>query len=215
MSTKKVIIIGGGGHAKVLIDSILSTDFYQIEGILDGQFRAGRKILGFSVLGGDEFLSKFKHAKNNFLLALGIGSIKADGKRKMIYEKYKKFGFRFPVIIHKNAYVSKSAKLQDGLQVMVRAVINPGAEIGENTIINTGAIVEHDCKVAAHCHISLNAILAGDVIVGECSHIGMGAKVLQGIKIGNRVTVGAGAVVTEDIKNGKTVIGIPAREIDE
>lgn len=209
MKTKKLLIIGGGGHAKVLIDAISSAGKYRIEGILDNRVKVGDKITGFPVIGGDEFLDKFK----DFYIAIGIGSVKASDKRKMIYERCRRMGFELPAIIHSDAYVSNSAVIGDGVQVMAGAVINPQAKIGANTIINTGAIIEHDCVVAPHCHISLNAVLAGKVMVGESCHVGMGAIILQEIDIGSRVTVGAGAVVTKDIEGGKTVVGIPAKEI--
>lgn len=210
MKSKKIIVIGGGGHAKVLIDAILSMGNYEIGGILDGQLKVGEKVSGVPVIGGDELLNQLK----GVCLAVGVGTVKATDKRKTIYERYKRNGFEFPIIIHNNAYISKTAKQQDGVQVMAGAIINPEAEIGENTIINTGAIVEHECKIASHCHISLNAVLGGNVTVGECSHVGMGAHILQGIKIGNYVTVGAGAVVTKDVEDGKTVVGMPAKEIN-
>lgn len=210
MKSKKIIVIGGGGHAKVLIDAILSTGNYEIGGILDGRLKVGEKVLGIPVIGGDELLNQLK----GVCLAVGVGTVKATDKRKTIYERCKRSGFEFPIIIHNDARISKTAKQQDGVQVMAGAIINPEAEIGENTIINTGAIVEHECKIASHCHISLNAVLGGNVMVGECSHVGMGAHILQGIKIGNYVTVGAGAVVTKDVEDGKTVVGMPAKEIN-
>ncbi|KPK41101.1 MAG: hypothetical protein AMJ78_06355 [Omnitrophica WOR_2 bacterium SM23_29] len=211
MKTKKIIIIGGGGHAKVLIDAIMSTNSYKIEGILDKRLDTREKILGIPVLGGDEIIDRLKR----LYVAIGIAGVKASNKRKIIFGKLRKKGFVFPTIIHSRGYFSEFCILKSGAQIMAGAIVNAGAIIGENTIINTGAIVEHDCKVSPHCHISLNAVLGGNVTVGECSHIGMGAKILQGIKIGKFVTVGAGAVVTKDVKDGKTVIGIPANEKDE
>lgn len=210
MRDRRMVIIGAGGHAKVLIDAILSRGDYKIEGVLDDKLKAGEEVMGLPVIGGDEILERLK----DFYLAIGIGSVKATDKRKVIYDRYKKSGFEFPVIVHSNACVSKSSVLQDGVQVMAGAVINPGAKIGANTIINTGAIVEHDCDIGPHCHISLNAALAGRVSVGECCHVGMGANLLQEIKIGSNVTIGAGAVVTKDVEDGKTVVGVPAEDIN-
>lgn len=214
-NTGRLIIIGGGGHAKVLIDSILSSGLYKIEGILDGRYSPGTQISGSCVLGGDEFLDKDKGMKGRFLLAVGVGGIRADNKRKIIYDKYKSRFFEFPALIHSGSYVSSFANIREGVQVMAGAIINPESEIGENTIINTGAVVEHECVIHPHCHVSVRAILAGRVAVGECSHIGMGAIVLQGVNIGSNVTVGAGSVVTKDVDDGKTVVGIPAKEINE
>jgi len=213
MKNNNIVIIGGGGHVKVLIDAILSGGKFEIEGILDDKLKAGDIVMGymgFPILGGDGILERFK----DFYLALGIGSVKANDKRKTIYERCKTMGFEFPTIIHSSACVSNSAVIEDGVQIMAGAIITPEAKIGANTLINTGAIVEHDCIIGPHCHISLNAILAGKVTIGEGCHIGMGANILQEIKIGNNVTVGAGAVVTKNIEDGKTVVGIPAREIN-
>lgn len=210
---KRIVVIGGGGHAKVVIDAILSSGLFRILGVLDPQLKAGEKILGYPVLGGDEYLEELKDGNKSFMLAIGIGTIKASDKRKTIFEKYKNFGFQFPAIIHSNACISKSAWVSDGVQVLAGAIIQPEAQIGENSIINTGSIIEHNCLISPHCHIAIGAVLAGNVSVGKCSHIGMGAKVLQGVKIGNYVTVGAGAVVINDVGDGKTVVGVPAKEI--
>ncbi len=203
-------MIGGGGHAKVVIDAILSTGKFAIKGIVDKKIAAGSKVSGIEVIGDDRCLKGLK----GVYLALGIGSVKASVKRKRFYDKFRKMGYRFPPIVHKNAYVARSAKIGEGVQVIAAASVNPEAVISENTIINTAALVEHDCVIGPHSHISPKAVLGGNVKIGTCSHIGLGAKVLQGIKIGDHVTVGAGSVVTKDIKDKKTVVGIPAREID-
>lgn len=209
MKKKEIVIIGGGGHAKVLIDAILSSDAYRITGILDPALKKGAKVSGYDVLGGDGLLFALKGK----YLALGVGTVRASGRRKAIYTANKKKGFEFPPIVHAKAYVAVTAKLGKGSQVLAGAVVNPGAAIGEDTIINTKAIIEHDCAVGPHSHIASGAILGGDVKVGAGSHVGMGARILQGVKIGRGVTVGAGAVVLKDVPDGKTVAGIPARII--
>lgn len=206
---KNIIVLGGGGHAKVLIDAVRSTNCFGISGILDPGLKVGEQILGVSVLGSDNFLDD--HSGNEFVLALGIGSVKVPSVRKNIFDKYKDRGFEFPLIIHRNAYVSGTSIISEGVQVMACAVIQPDAFIGENVIINTSAVIEHDCKISAHSHISPGAVLGGDVEVGECSHIGLGARVLQGVRIGKNVTIGAGAVVVRNVDDGKTVMGVPAR----
>lgn len=207
---KEIVILGGGGHAKVLIDAILSAGSFRIKGILDPCLKKGSKVAGYPVLGSDNLLDGLK----GISLVNGIGTVKAGERRKKVFEICKKKGFKFPVIVHPKAHVSKTTKIGEGVQVLTAAVINTYAEVGEDSIVNTRAIVEHDCKVGPHVHIASGAILGGAVKVGERSHIGMGARVLQGVKIGKNVTVGAGAVVTKDVKDGKTVVGIPARQID-
>lgn len=205
---KEIVILGGGGHAKVLIDAILSAGSFRIKGILDPCLKKGSKVAGYPVLGPDKLLDGLK----NVLLVNGIGTIKACDKRKKIFEACKRKGFKFPEIVHPKTYISKTAKIREGAQILTGASVNTYAQIGEDSIINTRAIVEHDCKIGAHVHIASGAILGGAVRVGERSHIGMGAKVLQGVNIGRNATVGAGAVVTKDVGDGKTVVGIPARE---
>ena len=205
---RKIVILGAGGHAKVLIDAIVSSGAFKIQGLLDNQKDIGASVSGYEIIGSDDFLQRNK----NMDLALGIGSARATVKRKDLYEKYSAAGFHFPAVAHKNAYVSAGVILRDGVQVFAGAIINPGSEIRENVIVNTGVIVEHDCIVGAHTHLACGAVLAGGVAVGECCHIGMGAKILQGIRIGNHVTVGAGAVVISDIADGKIVAGVPAQE---
>lgn len=206
---RKIIIIGGGGHAKVLIEAIRSTGCFEIENILDPKLKIGTQLSGVPVIGGDEFLDG--QEVKGFCLSLGLGSIRASDVRKNIFKKYKNRGFEFPAIVHGNAYVSKDSEIGSGSQVMAGVVIQPDAIIGENVIINTSAVIEHDCRIQAHSHIAPGAIIGGGVEVGECSHVGLGAKVLQGVKIGRNVTVGAGAVVIDYIEDGRTVKGVPAK----
>lgn len=206
---EKIIILGGGGHAKVLIDTILSLDHFKIEGVLDPKLKKGSDVLGVPVLGNDEILKGLD--SKGFVLALGVGSMRAFITRKNIFEKYLSSGFVFPSIAHKEAYISRTATVADGVQIMAGAIIQPSTFIEENVIINTSAVIEHDCKISAHSHVSSGAVLGGGVEIGECSHIGLGARVLQGIRIGKNVTVGAGAVVINDVEDGKTVVGVPAR----
>ncbi len=204
-----MVILGGGGHAKVLIDAVLSASKYAIKGILDPSIKPGTKVCGVEVLGTESLLPRLAGCA----IVIGVGTVKASDKRKSIFEKYRRKGFVFPAVIHPAAHVSRSAKVKDGAQVLAGAVVNADAQIGECAIINTRAIIEHDCVIGAYCHVAPGAILGGAAQVGRCSHIGMGAKVLQGIKIGSGVTVGAGAVVIGDIAARRTVAGIPARAI--
>ena len=206
---KAIIILGGGGHAKVLIDAIRSSGKFDVKGILDPSLRKGARVAGIAILGSDEKLGGLKGAS----LAIGVGTVKASDKRAKLFRACKKKGFKFPAIVHPQAHIAPSAKLEEGAQVLAGAVVNPDAVIGKAAIINTRAIIEHDCRIGAFTHVASGAILGGGVYAGECSHIGMGAKILQGVKIGKGATVGAGAVVLRDVAAGKTVAGIPARTI--
>jgi len=209
---KKILVVGGGGHAKVLIDCILSTREFEIIGIIDPNLPKESGFCDFRVLGGDESLEDFR--EKDVYCSIGVGMIKATFNRKELFQKITKQGFSCPVLQHNSALKSQGVSLSPGVQVMTGAILQPDSKILENTIVNTGAIVEHDCIIGSHTHIAPGAVLGGNVTVGECSHIGLGAKILPGIKIGDSVTVGAGAVVTKDVSDGLTVVGIPANPTD-
>jgi sugar O-acyltransferase (sialic acid O-acetyltransferase NeuD family) len=205
---KKILVVGGGGHAKVLIDCIISTSEFEIVGIIDPKLPKESEFCNLLVLGGDESLEDFRG--KGVYCAIGLGMIKATFNRKDLFEKITKQGFSCPTLQHSSALKAQRVSLSPGVQIMTGAILQPDSKILENTIVNTGAIVEHDCVIGSHTHIAPGAILGGNVTVGKCSHIGLGAKILPGIKVGDSVTVGAGAVVTKDVSDGLTVVGVPA-----
>jgi UDP-perosamine 4-acetyltransferase len=207
-----VIVLGGGGHSKVVIDAIRSISKFKILGITDPAIKKGTKVSNYLVIGNDTVLFSSKK-RMNALLVLGFGNQRSDLKRKNVYEKLKTVGYSFATIIHREACIAKSSSIGEGAQVMAKSVIQPDSAIGENTIINTSAIIEHDCFIGKHCHIAPGAILGGNVRVGDSSFVGLGSRVLPGVKIGKNVTIGAGAVVLHDIEDGKTVAGVPCKEL--
>lgn len=209
MKPKKMFVIGGGGHAKVVINLILESNQFHLDGILDGKLKAGDSVLGIPVLGDDEKISTPEEVS----LALGVGMMRASSIRKELYERFSRSGYSFPTLVHPASCIARNVSLAAGVQVMARVTIQPDSKIEVNTILNTGAIVEHDAVIGAHSHISPGAVLGGGVSVGECSLIGLGARILPGVKVGRNVTVGAGAVVVNNIPDGQTVVGIPARSI--
>jgi sugar O-acyltransferase (sialic acid O-acetyltransferase NeuD family) len=206
---KKILVVGGGGHAKVLIDCILSTREFEIVGVIDPNLPKESELCNLPVLGGDELLESFRG--KDVCCAIGVGMIKATFNRKDLFEKITRQGFSCPTLQHSSALKSQGVSLSSGVQIMTGTILQPGSKVLENTIINTGAILEHDCAIGSHAHIASGAVLGGNVTVGECSHIGLGAKILPGIKVGDSVTVGAGAVVTKDVPDGLTVVGVPAK----
>jgi len=206
------VILGGGGHTKGLIDSIIAAKLdFKIVGILDpDNEKWGKEILGVEVIGGDELLQVLlADGVRNFIVGLGGAG---DCKPRMsLYQYALETGLQPLSIIHPTAYISPFAALGYGAQVMPRVTVMPGVRIADNVILNTGAIIEHDCLVGSHSHISSGAHLAGNVTIGVCSHIGIGAVVKEGIKISDNVLVGAGAVVVKDILANLTVVGNPAK----
>lgn len=205
-----IIILGAGGHAKVMIDALLASSAV-IAGVVDPDLTlTGTNILGVPVLGGDDVVNKFPPSQVQ--LVNGLGSVGLPVKRQQLFERFKGLGYNFATVVHPSAVVASDVVLGEGAQVMAGAVIQPGCRIGLNSIVNTRASVDHDCIIGDHVHIAPGVTLSGGIAVGTCSHIGTGATVIQGISIGNGGLVAAGSVVTRDISDGLMVRGVPARE---
>lgn len=213
--TTKVIGLGAGGHAKVVIEALLSRNEYDLVGLLDpDETLHGHKILNIVLIGSDDQLpALIQQGVTKFFV--GVGSVGDASVRRRLFVLGKTYGLEPLIIIHPHAVVSPSAHLGEGTVVFAGAVINAEARIGENVIINTGAIVEHDCVIGDHAHIATGARLAGAVTVGEGAHIGAGATVRQGIKIGVNAIVGIGAAVVKDVADGSTVIGVSAKPLSK
>lgn len=204
------IIIGAGGHSKVLIEALRASSA-DIKGIVDSNPKlADTRILGIPVLGGDGVVDEF--APSQVRLVNGVGSIGLTLKRQQVFEKFKDKGYSFDTVVHPSAVVASDVELGEGAQVMAGAVIQPGCRIGTDSIINTRASVDHDCIIGNHVHIAPGVTLSGGISVGSGSHIGTGATVIQGISIGSCCLIAAGAVVIKDIVDGAKVRGLPARE---
>ena len=208
----KIIIIGGGDHAKVVISNIKKLDKYEIVGYTD--LINKELVLGVEYLGNDEVLNDIIKKHKNCKAVIGVGCISVSNKRQRIYDKLKEIGFDLPVIISKNAIVNEEVTIGDGTVVLEGAIINVGSIIGKGVIVNTSAIVEHNCKVGDFVHLTAGAILGGGVTVGDNSMIGVGAIVIQYKKICDNCLIGAGTVVTRDILITGSYFGIPAKKIN-
>ena len=208
---KKILLIGAGGHCKVVLDLLLSSKEYEVAGIIDRKERIGERVLGVPVSGTDSDLPRFFKAgvKHCFI---SVGSVGDPCLRVKLYDLAKKSGFGFPNLISPYALVSSRALLGKGNFIAPGAVINAGTKIGDNCILNTGAIIEHDCEVGDFVHVASGSVLSGGVSVGDHSHIGTGTFVIQNVKIGEKTVVGAGSVVTKDIRKGVVAYGNPCRE---
>jgi len=204
-----IIVLGGKGHAKVVIDMLL-VQRRQIIGYCDLD-PDGQLVLGVPRLGDDEMILTF--APEKVRLANGIGSVRPSLSRSVVYERFVGKGYTFNQAIHPSAVVAADVQFGDGVQVMARAVLQPGTRVGVNTIINTSASVDHDCVIGSHVHISPGAVLCGHVRVGDGAHIGAGATIVQGRSVGTKSMVGAGAVVLDDVPPNVTVAGVPAKVI--
>jgi len=195
MSDLSLIIIGGGGHTKVLVDILRSRKMI-ILGITDTNPDL-KKVLGIPVLGKDDVI--LDHSPDQVHLVNGIGSVSQPFLRQKVYEKFKKAGYTFTQVIHPSAIISKEAMLSEGVQVLAGSIVQTGCLIGENSIINNRASVDHDCQIGKHVHIAPGATLSGNVHVGELTHIGTGATVIQGIRIGKQSIIGAGTTIIKNV----------------
>lgn len=204
-----VILLGCGGHGRVLIE-ILHKCSIPVLGYTD---RTNFLDLTQDIpyLGDDEAV--FGYDSDEIFLVNGIGTPVNTEKRKQLYEHFKKKGYRFSCVVDPSAVVSRFVQIKEGAQVIAGAIIHTGTVIGENSIINTKASVDHDCKIGAHVHIAPGATLCGNVIVENGVHVGAGATVIQGIKLGNNSIVAAGAVVIHDVPPNVMVAGVPAKVV--
>lgn len=204
----KAIVLGAGGHARVVASVLRQRRGLQLAGFTDAARELwGRVIDGVKVLGGDEKAGRPGAAA----LFNGLGVGRDVSARRRLYESLKARGHRFPALVAASAVVDRTAELGNGCQILTRAVVHPGASIGENAVINTSAVVEHDCRVGAHAFVSPGAVLLGAAQIGAGAFVGAGACVLIGVKIGEGAVVAAGAVVLHDVPNGGRVAGVPAK----
>lgn len=185
----EIILIGGGGHCKAIIDVIEQEAKFTIAGIVDKLELVGQKVLGYEIIGCDNDLDElFKTYKYAFI---SVGHISSNTIRVQLYKHLKEIGYTLPSIISPFAYVSKHAHIGEGNAIMHHALINADASIGNNCIINSKALIEHDSVVEDHCHISTAAVINGNVKVKEGSFIGSNATTKQGIEINGFIKAGS------------------------
>lgn len=210
---KKIILLGPGGHASVVLEILKQYSNIEIIGFTDANYKKGQSYKSYPVLGKDNILEdliKNNKAKYAFI---SVGSAGDNSLRKNLYEKIVNLGYKSLNIIEKKNIIADNVNFEKGNLVSPGVKINPDVEIGANNIINTGSIIEHGCIIKNHTHIAPGAILAGDVIIEDLVHIGLGAKVIEGIKIGKNSLIGAGTVVINDIPENSVVVGNPGRII--
>ena len=205
-----IIILGSGGHAKVLIDVLRIRDI-KVVGITSIELQdINKKLNGINVIGNDEAI--FRYSPESVHLVNGIGYTGKTEKRRELFDFFKGKGYSFAGVIHPSAVVSLDVQMDEGVQVMAGAVIQTGSKIKKNTIINTKVSVDHDCVIGSHVHLAPGVTISGGVQVADDVHIGAGATIIQEIRIGKNRLIGAGSLVLNDVKDGATVFGVPARE---
>lgn len=203
-----VVLLGAGGHAKVIIEAIRAAGFGEIVGLVDPS-PPGPVVLGLPVLGGDDVLPRLREeGMEAVVLALGGNAL-----RQKMGERMRQLGFRLPVVVHPSALVSPSASLGDGAVIMARAVVGTEASVGDFAIINTSASIDHDNVIGDAAHVAPGCALAGNVRVGARALVGVGSAVRPGVQIGEDAVVGAGSSVVSDIAARAVVGGAPARSL--
>lgn len=201
--TRPVIVLGGGGHGRAVIDALRSSG-RAVLGVADPALAAGSLVdQEVSCLGADEAVSR--HDPASVLLCNGVGSVAPGGHRQALFQHWGRLGYEFTSVVHPSASVSSTVQIAEGAQVMAGAVVQTGAKLGRNALVNTSASIDHDCVIGDHVHIAPGAVLSGDVVIGADCHVGTGAAVVQGVRIGAGSLVGAGSVVVGDLLPGTRV----------
>ena len=198
----RLIIIGAGGHGKVIADNALKNGYTDINFVDD---RVTGTCMGFLIIGTSAEIKKLDDGNTDFIIGVGNNAV-----RKRIAEQY---DVNWVALVHPSAQIAVNVSIGKGTVVMAGAVINACSTVGEHCIINTGSIVEHDNQIEDYVHISPRAALGGTVRVGALTHVGIGVVVRNNIQICGASTIGAGAVVVKDIDHCGIYVGVPIKEM--
>lgn len=201
-SEAPVVVLGAGGHAKVVISTLQAMGCTILAALDDNQARWGTEILGVPIQGPMEKLT----AMSNVVGVIAIGD---NADRRRIAGHFDQV--EWATVVHPRAYVHPAVDLGAGTVVLAGAIIQPDVVIGEHAIINTGATVDHDCRLGAFAHVAPGVHLAGGVTVGEGVLLGVGSCVIPGRTVGEWTRVGAGGAVVHDLPAHVTAVGVPAR----
>lgn len=206
MNDKKIILVGGGGHCKSVID-VAESAGYTILGILDIPELVGTTVLGYPVIGTDDNISEYV---DKALFLVTIGHIKDASLRIKLHERIKDAGGHLATLIASTAYVSRFASIAEGSVIMHHAMVNADAHIGTGCIINTFANIEHDANIGNYCHISTGTMVNGNCTVGEGVFLGSQTVMVNGIRIADGCVFAAGSMVRKNIVRKGIYSGNPA-----
>jgi len=206
-----IVIIGGGGHAKVVVCILRKLSQYHILGYTDLSDKGD--LAGVPYLGLDRKLAELKAGTEKLNAVLAVGQVGLGERRCELWTRLQSCGVSFPLIASPDAIINEGVSAAEGTVVMDGSVINIGATLGRGAIVNTNSTIEHDVELADWVHVAPGATVSGGVTVGRFSMIGAGATVIEGIKIAARCMVGAGATVVDDLTEPGVYVGSPARRI--
>ena len=211
---KKVIVVGGGGHAKVVIDILEVVGEYKIVGIIDKKLKAGDILFGYPVLGNDDVLPGLLR-DGITCVAMGIGGFVDNKLRKQIYIKIKSWGFTFVNAIHPSCIIMPGGSVGEGVVMFPGVVVNSSVIIGNNVILATGSTTDHETVIEDHVLVSAGVSVGAYTRIQEQALIAIGATIVSGVNIGKSSLVAAGAVVLKDVPDSTRVVGIPARVVKQ
>lgn len=211
---KKILLVGGGGHCKSVLDSLLLLNQFSEIGIIDVAENIGKKIMGVSIIGCDDNLVELFSRGYSFAFVT-VGSIGNPMQRIKLFGNLVKIGFKMSNIIDPSATVSHFVKMESGIFIGKNAVVNSGSLINKCAIINSAAVVEHDCIIGEFVHIAPGAVLGGEVQIGANTHIGANSVIKQQIKIGSDSIIGMGSVVLKEIESNIIAYGNPCKVVSK
>lgn len=203
---EKLIIIGAGGHGKVVADIANRINKWEEICFLDDEL-TNQEVLGFKVIGTIQDIEKYKK-NTDFIVAIGNNEV-----REMIFNKLKEKKISITSLIHPDSVIGLDVNISSGTVVMPGVVINASTKIGHSVILNTSASIDHDCQIDDFVHISPGVKIAGNVSIGKKSWLGIGSNVINNLNICQDVVIGAGAVVNRDIYNSGVFVGVPIRRL--
>ncbi|WP_214798315.1 MULTISPECIES: acetyltransferase [unclassified Exiguobacterium] len=202
----KLVILGSGGHASVLVDILRESE--TIVGYVD--VKPAECFHGIPYIGTDEELITH-YPPSSVKLVNGIGSIGSLKQRHNLFSYFKEVGYTFEKVIHPSAIISNEVIVEEGVQVLAGAILQCHSHISANSIVNSGSIVEHDTYIEESVHVSPRVVIGGNCRIGKLSHIGIGSTIIQGICIGTESLIGAGSVVVRNLEGNSRVMGVPAK----
>jgi len=209
MMVQHLVVIGGGEHARVVIETARSCPSqWSVDGFADpNPCEDTQQRLGVRWLGDDAAVI----GRPGLMFVLGIGAVGVGDARRQIVERYAAAGGRFAALVHAAAWVSPSARIAEGAVVFAGAVVQSGADVGAHAVVGTRAVIEHDVRLGAFVQAGPGVVTGGGAKIGDGSYLGLGACVRDHVTIGERALIAMGAVVTADVADGATVLGVPAR----
>jgi sugar O-acyltransferase (sialic acid O-acetyltransferase NeuD family) len=193
---KPIIVLGSGGHAKVLIE-VLRQSEHEIIGITNLDILKQPDFFGVKILGSDDQVLNYLPSEIGLVNA--IGSMPNNNFRRTLAEKMEKEGYSFIQVIHSSAVIAADVDIGWGAQIMANVVMQPGVKIGRHCIINTGVNIDHDTVIEEHCHLAPGVTLSGNVTVGRGTHVGTGTSIIQGVTVGQNCIIAAGSVIFKDV----------------